>query len=275
MAAVLDHYKTLGVTCDATQEDIKRAFRALTKQFHPDRNAEHTQWATAQMKRVLEANRVLSNASSRALYDRRHGLGVEPQRAASRLKHRREGDSLPSQSERILYDLVSGKGAQALEDFERLERLGSFRLRDHLELRDWVDCWFLLAEQYAQRKQYERALTMYEELYHSEEARCRHSYFMNELADRILQICCRELGADVAPDKAAACYLRALALNLAKPRRAFLHKKLAECCLEMGDHESARRHLGIAFDLKPDMKGATKICRKLDFAPVNNALGNH
>jgi len=268
---LLDHYKTLGLTCDATQEEIKKAFRALTKQFHPDRNAERTLWATAQVRRVIEANRVLANASARALYDRRCGLGVAPHRAASRLKHRREGDSLPSQSERILYGLVSGKGAQALEDFERLERLGAFRLRDHLELRDWVDCWFLLAEQYASRKQFEKALTMYEELYHSEETRRRHSYFMNELADRILHICCRELGGGVAPDKAAACYLRALALNLAKPRRAFLHKKLAECCLEMGDHDSARRHLGIAFELKPDMKGATKICRKLDFTPAGAA----
>ncbi len=132
---MLDHYKTLGLTCDATQEDIKKAFRALTKQVHPDRNAERTLWATAQMRRVLEANRVLANASSRALYDRRCGLGVEPSRV-SRLKHRREGDSLASQSERILYGLISGKGALALEDFERLERLGAFRLRDHLELRD-------------------------------------------------------------------------------------------------------------------------------------------
>jgi len=272
---LLDHYKTLGVSCDATQEEIKRAFRALTKEFHPDRNAERTHWATAQMKRVIEANRVLSNASSRALYDRRCGLGVEAPRAASHLRHRREGDSLPAQSERILDDLVSGKAAQAVESFERLERLGSFRLRNHLEQRDWVDCWFLLAEEYARRKQYEKALTMYEELYHSQEAGRRQGYFADELADRILQICCREMGGCVAPDKATACYLRALGLNLPKPRRAFLHKKLAECALEMGDEESARRNLGIAFELQPEMKGAAKICRKLGFTPPRNDLGNH
>ena len=269
--ALLDHYKTLGLTCDATQEEIKKAFRALTKQCHPDRNAERTHWATAQMKRVLEANRVLSNASTRALYDRRCGIGVMPHHAASRLKHRREGDSLPAQSERILDDLVSGKGTQAVENFERLERLGAFRLRAHLELRDWVDCWFLLAEQYARRKQYEKALTMYEELYHSEEAGRRHGYFMKELSDRILQICCREMGGCVAPDKASACYLRALSLELPKPRRAFLHKKLAECALETGDETSARRHLGIAFELLPEMKGAAKICRKLGFTPAAQA----
>lgn len=271
---MLDHYKTLGVSCDATQDEIKKAFRALTKQFHPDRNAERSHWATAQMKRVIEANRVLSNVSTRALYDRRCGLGVEPPRFTSRLKHRRDGDSLQAQSERILDDLVCGRGGQAVENYERLERTAGFRLRTHLDARDWADCRFLLAEQYAKARQYEKALTIYEELYHSEEARKRHGFLMNEISDRILQICCREMGGCVAPDKASACYMRALALNLPRPRRAFLHKKLAECALQMGDEASARRHLEIAFELQPEMKGAAKICRRLGFVSGKRRAGN-
>ena len=59
----------------------------------------------------------------------------------------------------------------------------------------------------------------------------------------------------------------ALALALSPQRKAFLHKKVAECHLAVGDLDSARRHLEIAFRLRPGLKGAEKICRKLSFEP--------
>lgn len=71
-AALLKHYEILGLTCDATQDEIKKAFRTLTKKYHPDRNRVRTRWATGQMMRLIEAHRVLSNVSTRARYDQRH-----------------------------------------------------------------------------------------------------------------------------------------------------------------------------------------------------------
>ena len=66
---------------------------------------------------------------------------------------------------------------------------------------------------------------------------------------------------------AAQYYLRALGLDLARARKAFLHKKVAECHLAIGDADSARRQLAVAFQLRPGLKGAAKICRKLAFEP--------
>jgi hypothetical protein len=108
---------------------------------------------------------------------------------------------------------------------------------------------------------------MYEDLYHSEAARRRFSYFTHELRDRILHVCCRDAAPTSAPATAAQYYLRALALDLAPQRKAFLHKKVAECHLAVGDLDCARRHLEIAFQLRPGLKGAEKICRKLAFEP--------
>ena len=69
------------------------------------------------------------------------------------------------------------------------------------------------------------------------------------------------------PQEGVRYYARALSLNLTRGRKAFLHKKMAECHLAVGDDDAAREQLDIAFRLKPDLKGATKICQRLGFVP--------
>lgn len=66
-----DYYKILGVSRDASAEDIKRAYRKLAKQFHPDKNK--AKGAEDRFKEANEANEVLSDAKKRAAYDQ---LGV-------------------------------------------------------------------------------------------------------------------------------------------------------------------------------------------------------
>ena len=268
---MLDHYKTLGVPRNASRQEIKRAFRALAKQYHPDRNAARAQWATAQIKRLIEAHHVLSHAALRETYDRHHALLHERERrkpSSVRAKQRPEGEHPRAQAERVLYDLLAGNVAQAMGSYERLVRAHSgYDLSHHLELRDWVDCKFLLAEEYQRRSDFERALALYEDLYHSPAARGRFSYFAHELRDRILRVCCHDAATASPPAVAAQYYLRALALELTPQRKAFLHKKVAECHLAIDDPDCARRHLEIAFKLRPGLKGAEKICRKLAFEP--------
>jgi len=62
-----DYYQTLGVSRDAKQEDIKKAFRKLARKYHPDVSKEAN--AEARMKDVNEANAVLSDPEKRAAYD--------------------------------------------------------------------------------------------------------------------------------------------------------------------------------------------------------------
>ncbi|MCJ7515319.1 MAG: molecular chaperone DnaJ [Dehalococcoidia bacterium] len=63
-----DYYKTLGVPRNATDEEIKKAFRRLAFKYHPDHN--HEPEAEEKFKEINEANEVLSNAEKRASYDR-------------------------------------------------------------------------------------------------------------------------------------------------------------------------------------------------------------
>jgi molecular chaperone DnaJ len=75
MAVKRDYYEVLGVSRDATDEEIKRAFRRLAFEYHPDRNREDG--AEAKFKEVNEAYEVLSDADKRAAYDRFGHGGAE------------------------------------------------------------------------------------------------------------------------------------------------------------------------------------------------------
>src|SRR5580692_1778632 len=64
-----DFYATLGVAREAGAEDLKKAYRKLAMQFHPDRNPGDKQ-AEAKFKEVNEAYDVLKDEQKRAAYDR-------------------------------------------------------------------------------------------------------------------------------------------------------------------------------------------------------------
>src|SRR2546426_7790342 len=74
MAATKDYYQVLGVPETATVDEIKRAFRRLAKQHHPDRNPGKPQ-AAERFKEINEAHDVLSDPAKRKQYDqlRRYG----------------------------------------------------------------------------------------------------------------------------------------------------------------------------------------------------------
>lgn len=63
-----DYYKTLGVERNAGEDDIRKAYRKLAMQYHPDRNPNDTQ-AEERFKEINEAYQVLSDPQKRAHYD--------------------------------------------------------------------------------------------------------------------------------------------------------------------------------------------------------------
>jgi molecular chaperone DnaJ len=68
MASRQDYYEVLGVPRNASTEDVKRAYRRLAFQYHPDHNKD--EGAEEKFKEVTEAYEVLSNPEKRAAYDR-------------------------------------------------------------------------------------------------------------------------------------------------------------------------------------------------------------
>ena len=75
-----DYYATLGVPRDASQDDIKKAYRKLARKYHPDVSKEKN--AEERFKEINEAHQTLSEPEKRAAYDQlgqyRPGEDVRP-----------------------------------------------------------------------------------------------------------------------------------------------------------------------------------------------------
>ena len=76
MVAKRDLYEVLGVSKDASDADIKRAYRKLSKQYHPDINKEAG--AEEKFKEIAEAYEILSDSQKRAAYDQYGHASYDP-----------------------------------------------------------------------------------------------------------------------------------------------------------------------------------------------------
>ncbi|MBU1707511.1 DnaJ domain-containing protein, partial [bacterium] len=72
-----DYYEILGVERNASEDDIKKAYRKLAMQYHPDRNKDD-KTAEEKFKEIGEAYAVLNNPEKRARYDRFGHAGASP-----------------------------------------------------------------------------------------------------------------------------------------------------------------------------------------------------
>ncbi|MGB5419938.1 DnaJ C-terminal domain-containing protein [Algibacter sp.] len=86
--AFIDYYKILEITKNASEKDIKKAYRKLARKYHPDLNP-NDKAAEKKFKEINEANEVLSNAENRKKYDQygEHWQNAEAYEKAKQQQH--------------------------------------------------------------------------------------------------------------------------------------------------------------------------------------------
>jgi molecular chaperone DnaJ len=104
MAQQRDYYKVLGVPETATTDQIKKAFRRLAKQYHPDKNPNNTQ-AADRFKEISEANDVLSDAEKRKKYDMLRRYGAFTGTGGGAARRRAPGGAAPPFEESADFDI--------------------------------------------------------------------------------------------------------------------------------------------------------------------------
>jgi len=134
MATRRDYYEVLGVKRDASEKEIRQAYRKLARKFHPDVNPNDKS-SEAQFKEVSEAYEVLSDAEKRAKYDRYgHDWQHAEQAEAARAQAGYGGSGFRTQYTDLsdLEDLFGGGGSPFGDLFGR-GNAGRGRTRVHYE----------------------------------------------------------------------------------------------------------------------------------------------
>ena len=109
-----DYYTALNISPDATPDDIKRAYRQMARQHHPDAKGQAASTSTSLLfRQIQEAYELLSNPAKRAAYDRRQTEAGHSLQAAFRLKIQTSRTAMPildgEQIIYVLYEVSAGK----------------------------------------------------------------------------------------------------------------------------------------------------------------------
>ena len=102
-----DFYKTLDVARNASEREIKKAYRRLAMKYHPDRNTDNPD-AEAKFKDIQEAYAILSDEQKRAAYDQFGHAGVDPSMGGGR--GHSGGDSFSDVFGDVFGDIFGGGG---------------------------------------------------------------------------------------------------------------------------------------------------------------------
>jgi curved DNA-binding protein CbpA len=260
-----NYYEILQIRLEATKEEIRVAFRALAKKYHPDYHPDRGAWAHDRIREILRAYEVLKDDKKRAIYDRTlaHIANLKTSRRhRDELKKRK--DDPKSCCKLIFLDLLEGRGLDALFFYEEMSaKHASFNLKDHMPITDYLDCSFLLAEEYERQHKLETAFRHYAGIFNEDKRYNYFKHFRGEILLRLYKLALRFMETKEQIPLALSAYTDILAHHLQRRERAFLYKKFAECFLKNGERKLARLNILCALMLQPRLGGSKKIRKSL------------
>jgi curved DNA-binding protein CbpA len=260
---MINYYEVLELNLDSKPDDIRRAFRRLAKKHHPDLNHHDPKTAEEHFRKIRDAFDTLINVETRRAYDQklRTTLSKTQNTYPEILKKRK--DDPQAQARLVLYHLLNENYHDAIENYEeQLRRDPNFTMEEFLDEKDWLDAEFLLGEAYEAVGNWRKALAFYESVY-MQESDSPIRFFLLEVKERIRDIYCKKIARRCNPIESIDIYTKVMDMGFNKKTEAYLHKKIAEAYFKAKDSSKAIRHLNIAFNLEPKLKGAQKICEKL------------
>ncbi len=264
---MINYYQVLHVQEGSDRDEIKDSFRKLVKKYHPDKNRANGISSEDKIKLLIKAYKTLTDAEKRVHYDNQlQNENIKDFYYDEKVETERDRNKydLKSRAKIVLDDLLNKNGFQAVKNYERLkEENKGFQLVDFLGLKDYLDCKFLLAEEYEEQRNYELAFELYEYVYQNEAGNPARKLLQEEIKDRIIRLSCKKLIKLAQPGAAITYLTRTLNLKLNKNEKAFIHKKIADYYIKSYEWDNALTNFNMAISLCPNLKGAQTLKNKL------------
>ena len=265
---MINYYQVLQVQEGSDRAEIRNSFRKLAKKYHPDKTKANGISSEEKIKLLIKAYKTLTDAEKRIHYDTQlqsNSIRIRDFYYKESPKRGNGKYDLRSQAKMVLNDLLNKNGPQAVKNYERLkEENKEFELLAFLNLKDFLDCKFLLAEEYEIQGHYELAFKMYEYVYQEEDGNPARKHLLEEIKERILRLSCKKLVKLTQPDTAITYLTRALNLKISKNEEAFIYKKIADCYVASGEWDNALERFNKALSLCPNLKGTQTLKNKLN-----------
>ncbi len=263
-----DYYEILGIKINATDSDVKKAFRTLAKKFHPDKNPGDEQIAEQKFKEIVTAYQVLIDQDKRHSYDhrlKRIRQEAELKRQSSSPNRRSNDTGILCQM--ILVELLRANRRKALDLYEKLlTKIPDFSVDKYMADGDSRDCDFLIAEAYQQVGKLSEAEIIYNKLLKKEDKKPYFHHFAQEIRDLLKGIYIQKINNAKTSSGVFSSLQKLLKINLSNYETAWVYKKSAEAYYRLYDYENAIASLSLAFEINPKLPGAKKISRKLGFS---------
>ena len=258
-----NYYNELKVSRNATSKEIKRAFRRLAKQFHPDKN--RTKNADRAFQSIQTAYEVLGNDQKKWEYDVWVAeIERKQQRYQFYAERLRRSKLQRDKCVLVLQELLSFNHEKGIRLYEELQaETQDFCIDDFMDYAESRDCEFLIAEAYQTTSNHRAASHLYEKLLSYEKLRPVFHHFVSEIRDRLKKVYIDCLTNPENLENIPNDLQRIKDLKLSKRELAWVYRRLAELYTSVGLKVLAKDMLTKALQLNPKLAGIKKICLTL------------
>ncbi|MFQ3547834.1 MAG: DnaJ domain-containing protein [Termitinemataceae bacterium] len=254
-----NYYEILGVSVDASEEAIKRAFREKAKKVHPDIAGEASQ---AEMRKLLSAYETLSHPQRREEYNRAYERFTRKYEFDYRTFLKERADDPESQAKLIFFDLLHLEEEEALSVWRAQGGL-DFPLEDYLDREDWMDCAFILAEELDKRGFYYEAFMILINVIREERRKPYFRHFMEEVDSFLKALVRLRLPQSVDDETLVECLEELINIGYSRYDEARWLRSMGEALLRLGYTAEARDALAAALQRDPKLPHVFQLKRKL------------
>jgi curved DNA-binding protein CbpA len=258
-----NYYEILGVHNNSSYDDIKKSFRKKAKELHPDLKVREESRSDEEMKLLLRAYEILGNPERREEYDIKLRSVLNTCSFNYRDYLRSKKSDPRSLMQLILFDLMHGNTDEAIDLYYEYFALSPDEMELYLNRTDYLECLFLLAEEFDKRGDYLTAFKFLKKICEYENEKPFFRHFTIEIVERLKHLVCFKIMNLFSIDLTIQYIKQLLKLNLSAKDNAYLYKRIAELYLTTGNRKNASVFLEKCLALGQNLNGLKKLKQKI------------